>query len=251
VAVPSVTPLAQTPERPAPAPSDVDEGVLRVFAPDPVAVAPIVAPEPVVAADPEPEPVVPQEPVAEPVAAEEPVVEPVAAEEPVAEPVMVHVTTFDGDLPEPTPTDVGRPAVTVAPEPDPMVAELEELRAHITHLEAALESALADAAGARALTDAEQRARRMLERADAACLELRQRAENDAARVREAATEASLQVLTAAERDARAMLERARRESETILTRARQAAPAPQPERPPLKALPDVDDLTDRWHETL
>lgn len=203
---------------------------------------------------------VPAEPVALPAdlvaAADEPALdnpdaitpEPAVTREPI---VVVRITELDGELAEPTPTDVGRPVVAAVPELDPALLELEEMREHVSHLEVALEAALADAAGAQAIADAHQRARRMLERADAACLEMRQRAEDDAARVRNAATEAALAVLSAAERDARAMLDRARREAETIANRARQVAIPAQPDRPALHALPDVDEMTDLRHETL
>ena len=182
--------------------------------------------------------------------------EPADVEEPVAEVAVaaapeISVTELPGAAVVPTPTALGVPLVAAVPDPDPLVAEVEELREQIALLESALETALAEAAGAQAVADANERARRMLERADAACLEMRQRAEDDAARVRQAATEASLEVLSAADRDARAMLERARRDAEVLLSRARQAAIPQQTERPPLHALPAVDETDDRHRETL
>jgi MFS family permease len=133
------------------------------------------------------------------------------------------------------------PVVASAPHPDvvALADEVAALRAHVTDLESALTAAL-DSPGV-VVGDARDRARRMLDRADAACLELRDRASDDAERVRSAATTASLEIMAAAERDARAMLDRARREADGIVARARRtAATSVAPRRPMLHALPDI-----------
>jgi MFS family permease len=133
------------------------------------------------------------------------------------------------------------PVLTTAQAVDPVDEEIETLRAHVADLEAALAAAL-DSPGV-VVADARERARRMLERADAACLEVRQRADDDAGRVREAATTAALEIMAAAERDARAILDRARREAETALARARQrVADDTEPIRPALHALPALEE---------
>jgi MFS family permease len=143
------------------------------------------------------------------------------------------------------PAEIGpAPVLTPAPDIDPMAEELAELRDHVRDLETALAAAL-DSPGV-VVADARERARRMLDRADAACLEMRERADDDANRVREAATTAALEIMAAAERDARAILERARREAEIALTRARQrAADDAETIRPALHALPALDEQHD------
>jgi vacuolar-type H+-ATPase subunit H len=118
--------------------------------------------------------------------------------------------------------------------------ELAELRARVHDLEAALAAAV-DSPGV-VVGDARERARRMLDRADAACLEMRERATDDADRVRAAATTASLEIMSSAERDSRAMLERARRDSEALLARARQVADTAEEPRPTLRAVPGLDE---------
>lgn len=133
------------------------------------------------------------------------------------------------------------PVLTSAPEIDPVAAELDELRAHVRDLESALTAAL-DAPGI-VVGDARERAQRMLDRADAACLEMRERADDDASRVREAATTAALEIMAAAERDARAILDRARREADTALARTRQRVPEDtETTRPALHALPALEE---------
>lgn len=148
------------------------------------------------------------EPVAEEPVAEEPVaVEPVA-EEPVA---------------------VAQ--VAISPDLAALAAEVAVLRAHVGDLEAALNAALVESPST-VMEDARDRSRRMLDRVDAACLEMRDKATDDADRVRAAATTASLEVMAAAERDARAMLERARREADGIITRARRTVGEPEDDEP-------------------
>lgn len=133
------------------------------------------------------------------------------------------------------------PVLTPAPDIDPVAAELDELRAHVRDLESALAAAL-DAPGI-VVGDARERAQRMLDRADAACLEMRERADDDAGRVREAATTAALEIMAAAERDARAILDRARREADTALARTRQRVPEDtETTRPALHALPALEE---------
>lgn len=136
----------------------------------------------------------------------------------------------------------------LTPAPTPEVAALAEEVASLRTLVTDLESALAAALDSPAIVvgDARQRARRMLDRADAACLEMRDRATDDADRVREAATTASLEILAAAERDARAMLERARREADAVVARARRAAEAMPVTRPTLHALPALESVPDQ-----
>jgi MFS family permease len=151
-------------------------------------------------------------------------------------PVQVHVD----DVPEP----IEAPVLTSAPEIDPVAEELATLRVHVADLEAALAAAL-DAPGA-VVADARERARRMLDRADAACLEVRERADDDANRVREAATTAALEIMGAAERDARAILDRARREADSVVARARQrVAEDAEITWPALHALPALDEHHD------
>lgn len=145
----------------------------------------------------------------------------------------------------PEPVEVApTPVLARAPEIDPVVEELAELRNHVTDLEHALAAAL-DSPGV-VEADARERARRMLDRADAACLEMRDRAENDASRVREVATTAALEIMASAERDARAILDRARREADAVLARSRQRVPEEaEPVRPALHALPALDERHD------
>ena len=133
-----------------------------------------------------------------------------------------------------------RPAV-LAPAPDvaALADELAALRAHVGDLEAALAAALDSPAVV--VGDARERARRMLDRADAACLEMRERAGDDADRVRAAATTAALEILAAAERDARAMLERSRREADAVIARARRVVESTEPARPALHAVPGLE----------
>lgn len=157
-----------------------------------------------------------------------------------AEPVE---TSTPVEVAAPVETEPTEPVavLTSAPEIDPVAAELAELRDHIRDLETALAAAL-DSPGV-LVADARDRAQRMLERADAACLEMRERADDDANRVREAATTAALEIMAAAERDARAILDRARREAEIALARTRQrAADDSETVRPALHALPALDE---------
>ena len=145
------------------------------------------------------------------------------------------------NLPEVAEAPVLSSAPAAEPAVDPADEELAALRAHIADLEAALAAAL-DSPGV-VVADARERARRMLERADAACLEVRERADDDANRVREAATTAALEIMAAAERDARAILERARREADTVLARTRQrVADEAETARPMLHALPALPE---------
>lgn len=153
---------------------------------------------------------------------------------------VVDVTPEPDITPEPDMTP------DAAPHPDfaALAEEVAALRAHVTDLENALQSALD--APAMTLEDARERSRRMLERADAACLEMRDRATDDAERVRSAATTAALEIMSAAERDARAMLERARREADGIMARARRTVTADVHSRVTLTALPGGDDQQDQ-----
>jgi len=131
----------------------------------------------------------------------------------------------------------------VMPDLATLAGEMAALKAHVADLEAALSEALRGSPTV-IVADARERAQRMLDRADAACLEMRDRATDDADRVRSAATTASIEVLAAAERDARAMLERARREADGIVDRARRSVDGPA-RRPMLHALPDLDRAGD------
>jgi MFS family permease len=146
----------------------------------------------------------------------------------------------------PTTETVAAPVLTPTAEIDPVAEELAELRSHIRDLETALAAAL-DSPGL-VVADARDRARRMLDRADAACLEVRERADDDANRVRAAATTAALEIMAAAERDARAILDRARREADAVTALTRRAVEAvegvegAQPTRPMLHALPALDE---------
>ena len=136
-------------------------------------------------------------------------------------------------------------APVVVSTPDPIVlgltAEVAELKTQVAELQAALGAALNSPTVL--VGDARQRAQRMLDRADAACLEMRERADDDADRVRAAATNAALEIMAAAERDARSTLERARRDAEAIIVRARRASETAETTRPVLHALPDLDDV--------
>ena len=122
-----------------------------------------------------------------------------------------------------------------------LAAEVAALRAHVGDLEAALNAALLESPST-LMDDARERSRRMLDRVDAACLEMRDRATDDADRVRAAATTASLEVMSAAERDARAMLERARREADGIIARARRTAGEDEQPRATITPLPRRED---------
>jgi MFS family permease len=128
--------------------------------------------------------------------------------------------------------------VDVAPDVAVVADEVAALRAHVSDLEAALAAALHSPGVI--VGDARVRARRMLDRADAACLEMRERATDDAGRVREAATTAALEILSAAQRDARAILERARREADAVAARAQRAVDGAAVTRPTLHAVPPV-----------
>lgn len=138
--------------------------------------------------------------------------------------------------------DVAEPVVALAPGLDAtlLAEEVAELQLHVHDLELALAAALDSSTTV--VDDARERAQRMLERADAACLEMRDRATDDAERVRAAATTAALEILAAAERDARAMLERARRDAEVVMARTRQIPAQESPPRPTLHALPVVEE---------
>ena len=128
---------------------------------------------------------------------------------------------------------------------DSMLVAVADLSAEVTLLKAQvaeLESALAAVDASAVTSSARYRARRMLDRADAACLEMRNKAADDAERVRSSATTASVEILAAAERDARAVLDRARREADGILDRARTtAANAPRAPWSTLHALPAIE----------
>lgn len=157
---------------------------------------------------------------------------------PVADETVETVETVETAAPTEA---VAVPVLASAPEIEPVAEELAELRDHIRDLETALAAAL-DSPGV-IVADARDRAQRMLERADAACLEIRERADDDANRVREAATTAALEIMAAAERDARAILDRARREAEIALARTRQrVAEESEMVRPALHALPALDE---------
>jgi hypothetical protein len=138
--------------------------------------------------------------------------------------------------------------------------EATSLRERVADLQNALEAALLAAPSPSSQSESHARVQRMLERADAACLELRQRAEDDARRVRATATTASLEILAAVQRDAHALLARARRDADAIAAEAagRQvgastALPTQPTGRPLLLALPGLveagsadDDRADR-----
>jgi MFS family permease len=134
-------------------------------------------------------------------------------------------------------------AVDASPDVAALIEEIDDLRARMTDLESALAAAMDPQASL--VEDARGRARRMLDRADAACLEMRERAQDDAERVRAAATTASLEIMAAGERDARAMLGRARREADAVLSRAQRAADSAETPRPALHALPALIDGLD------
>jgi MFS family permease/vacuolar-type H+-ATPase subunit H len=142
------------------------------------------------------------------------------------------------------PADVDDAVIALAPGLDAaaLADEVTELQLHVHDLELALAAALDTST--HAVDDARERAQRMLDRADAACLELRNRAADDAERVRSAATTAALEILAAAERDARAMLERARRDAEAVMARMRGIPAQEAPARPTLHALPGVEEPT-------
>ena len=137
--------------------------------------------------------------------------------------------------------ELAEPVIALAPGPDAtaLAEEIADLQLHVHDLELALAAALDSSTAV--VDDARDRAQRMLERADAACLEMRDRATDDAERVRSAATTAALEILAAAERDARAMLERARRDAEAVMARTRRIPVQEPPVRPTLHALPGVD----------
>jgi MFS family permease len=155
----------------------------------------------------------------------------------VASRTHLAVTVADTS-PADQPIESTAPALAPAADIATLADEVAALHEHVTDLESALTAALD--APAFVVGDAQERARRMLDRADAACLEIRERADDDAGRVRESATMASLEILAAAERDARAMLDRARREADGMLDRARRTAEGMAVTRPTLHALPDL-----------
>lgn len=181
--------------------------------------------------------------VAEP-AAEEPegveptavVEEPVAVVEPVATQQLVAAAVEE-------PVADGEPVAVEATDPEiaALAAEVATLEAHVADLEAALSAAMLESPTA-VLEDARERARRMLDRVDAACLEMRERATDEADGVRAAATNASLAVMAAAERDARALLERARREADGIIARARRTVGEDDEPRATITPLPRRED---------
>jgi MFS family permease len=172
-------------------------------------------------------------------AVEEPVLEEAVEVEPVAvevEPVAVEV--------EPVAVEVEPVAVEVEPVGPDVAAladEVATLRAHIADLEWALDAALMESPSA-VLDDARERSRKMLERVDAACLEMRDRATDDADGVRAAATNASIAIMASAERDARALLARARREADGIISRARRSVADDDEPSATITELPRRDD---------
>ena len=189
--------------------------------------------------------------VAEPETVEEPVIDvPVTVEEPVVieQPFVVEAPTVVVHEPVLADTDGETEDIDAAeiepasPEFAELVAEVATLRAHVADLEAALDAALLESPSA-VLDDARDRSRRMLERVDAACLEMRERASDEADGVRAAATNASLAIMASAERDARALLERARREADGIIARARRTVAAEDDEpRATITPLPRRED---------
>jgi hypothetical protein len=165
-------------------------------------------------------------------AVEEPVLEEAVEVEPVAvevEPVAVEV--------EPVAVEVE----PVGPDVAALADEVATLRAHIADLEWALDAALMESPSA-VLDDARERSRKMLERVDAACLEMRDRATDDADGVRAAATNASIAIMASAERDARALLARARREADGIISRARRSVADDDEPSATITELPRRDD---------
>jgi len=156
--------------------------------------------------------------------------------------VVVEAPVLDVPVQTQVESEVDAPLITLAPGLDPatLAEEVAELQLHVHDLELALAAALDSSTAT--IDDARERAQRMLDRADAACLEMRDRASDDAERVRSAATTAALEILAAAERDARAMLERARRDAEAVMARTRRIPPQETPVRPTLHALPGVDE---------
>jgi MFS family permease len=162
-------------------------------------------------------------------AAEPAVEEPVLEEAVEVEPVAVEV--------EPVAVEVE----PVGPDVAALADEVATLRAHIADLEWALDAALMESPSA-VLDDARERSRKMLERVDAACLEMRDRATDDADGVRAAATNASIAIMASAERDARALLARARREADGIISRARRSVADDDEPSATITELPRRDD---------
>jgi hypothetical protein len=156
--------------------------------------------------------------------------EPVIDETAEVEPAAAEAVAVEAVVVEPARPDVAA-----------LAAEVATLRAHAADLEAALDAALLESPSA-VMEDARERSRRMLERVDAACLELRDRATDEADSVRAAATNASLAIMASAERDARALLERARREADGIISRARRTVADDDEPSATITALPRRED---------